>query len=61
VTRHERQVRLDEAIRYLGDVQLNPDATEADYWNAKTAVDRAEKALRGTPHTLLGITRRRTT
>lgn len=59
MTRAERQVRLDEARRYLGDVQLDPSSSEADYWAAKTAVDRAEKALRGTPHTLLGITRKK--
>ena len=56
MTRPERQALLDAAIRYLGDVQMSPVSTEADHRAAKDAVDRAEKALRGTPHTLLGIT-----
>lgn len=58
-SRDERRALYDEAVRYLADVQLDPDSTEADWWRAKSAVDRAEKALRGTPHTLLGITYRR--
>ena len=61
MTRDERQVRLDEARRYLGDCQMSPTATEADVTTATAAVKRAEQALRGTPHTLLGITRRKTT
>ena len=61
MTRTERQARLDAAIRYLGDCQLSPTATEADVLTATAAVKRAEQALRGTPHTLLGITRRKTT
>lgn len=60
MTRDERRVLYDEARRYLAEVQLDPTTTEADWWRAKNAVDRAEKALRGTPGTLLGI-RRRTT
>lgn len=59
MTRDERQVRLDEARRYLGDVQMSPSSTEADVIAATAAIQRAERALRGTPHTLLGITRRK--
>lgn len=59
MTRKEREARLDSALRYLGDVQLSPSSTEADVLTATAAVKRAEQALRGTPHTLLGITRRK--
>jgi hypothetical protein len=51
MTRDERQALYDEARRYLADVQMSPDTTEADWWRAKDAVDRAEKAFRGTPQT----------
>ena len=59
MTRTERQAILDAAIRYLGDCQLSPTATESDVIAATAAVQRAEKQLRGTPHTLLGITRKK--
>lgn len=59
MTRTERQALLDAAIRYLGDVQLCPTSTETDILTATAAIKRAEQALRGTPHTLLGITRRK--
>lgn len=58
MTRTERQALYDAARRYLGDVQLSPNSTEADITAATAAVQRAERALRGTPHTLLGITRK---
>lgn len=58
MTRDERRALLDAAVRYLGDCQMSPTATEADVTAATAAVQRAEKAMRGTPHTLLGITRR---
>jgi hypothetical protein len=58
MTRDERQALFDQARQYLGDVQLDPGSTEADVTRAKEAVDRAYRALRGTPHTLLGTTRR---
>lgn len=61
MTRDERKALYDAAVRYLGDVQLSPHSTEADVLTATAAVKRAEQALRGTPHTLLGITRRKTT
>lgn len=60
MTRDERQALLDSARRYLGDVQMSPTATEADVIAATAALQRAERALRGNPHTLLGITRRKT-
>jgi hypothetical protein len=59
MTRDERRALYDAAIRYLGDCQLNPNATETDITTATAAVKRAEQALRGTPGTLLGITRRK--
>ena len=59
MTRDERRVRVDEARRYLGDVQMSEFATETDVIAATAALQRAERALRGTPHTLLGITRRK--
>jgi hypothetical protein len=57
MTRDERLALFDAARRYLGDVQLDPASTEADVTRAKEAVDRAYRALRGTPHTLLGTRR----
>jgi hypothetical protein len=57
MTRDERQALFDQARQYLGDVQLDPNSTEADVKRATDAANRAYKALRGTG-TLLGITRK---
>ena len=57
MNRDERLALFDASVRYLGDVQLDPGSTEADVTRAKEAVDRAYRALRGTPHTLLGTRR----
>lgn len=58
-TRDERQALYDAALKYLADVQMCETSTEADWWRAKDAADRAHGNLRGTPHTLLGITRKK--
>ena len=57
MTRDERLALFDQARLYYGDVLMDPSSSEADVMRAKEAVDRAYRALRGTPHTLLGIRR----
>ena len=57
MTRDERQAHYDAARRNPGDVQMDPDATEADVIAATEAVKRAELMLRGVPGTLLGLRR----